>query len=226
MRYTAHCPLPTTTVQQGTHSAVWCRAPSSAAPHRRHWWCSAARRVQWANETLCDCAQASARKFRPSARVHWSGYATTHLHIAHTTHTAQPVYLYPWVDIPAFCLLVTAPSAHHTTPHHTTPHHTTRHDTTPHRTYTDLVRPRQGACHTAEGPPGPGQHDGVGVAGATPAPASRKGRGAARAPGISAVARGELTRSPRLPLPLPRPTHLRTARTQHTQPRPFTFTRG
>ena len=46
-------------------------------------------------------------------------------HSAHTTHTAQPVYLYPWVDIPAFCLLVTAPSAHHTTPHHTTPHHTT-----------------------------------------------------------------------------------------------------
>ena len=40
-------------------------------------------------------------------------------HSAHTTHTAQPVYLYPWVDIPAFCLLVTAPSAHHTTPHHT-----------------------------------------------------------------------------------------------------------
>ena len=92
--------------------------------------------------------------------------------------------------------------------------------------HTDLVRPRQGACHTAEGPPGPGQHDGVGVAGATHAPASRKGRGAARAPGISAVTRGELTRSPRLPLPLPRPTHLRTARTQHTQPSPFTFTRG
>ena len=92
--------------------------------------------------------------------------------------------------------------------------------------HTDLVRQRQGACHTAEGPPGPGQHDGVGIAGAAPAPASRKGRGAAGAPGISAVAGGELTRSPRLPLPLLRPTHLRTARTQHTQPSPFTFTRG
>ena len=66
----------------------------------------------------------------------------------------------------------------------------------------------------------------AGRSGATPAPASRKGRGAARAPGISAVARGELTRSPRLPLPLPRPTHLRTARTQHTQPSPFTCTHG
>ena len=89
VRNTAHCPLPTTTVQQGTHSAVWCRAPSYAAPQRRHWWCSAARRVQWANETLCDCAQASARQCRPSARVDWSGYATTHLHTARTQHT-QP----------------------------------------------------------------------------------------------------------------------------------------
>ena len=26
----------------------------------------------------------------------------THTHGAHTTHTAPPVYLYPWVDIPAF----------------------------------------------------------------------------------------------------------------------------
>ena len=60
--------------------------------------------------------------------------AYTLTHGAHTTHTAQPVYLYPWVDIPAFCLLVTAPSAHHTTPHHTTPHHTTPHHTTPHHT--------------------------------------------------------------------------------------------
>ena len=92
--------------------------------------------------------------------------------------------------------------------------------------HTDLVRPRQGPCYTAEGPPGSGQHYGVSVAGVAPAPASRKGRGAAGAPGISAVARGEVTRSPRLPLPLPRPTHLRTARTQHKQPSPFTFTRG
>ena len=53
---------------------------------------------------------------------------------ARTIHTAPPVYLCPWVDIPAFCHLVTAPSAHHTTPHHTTPHHTTPHHTTPHHT--------------------------------------------------------------------------------------------
>ena len=35
-----------------------------------------------------------------------------------------------------------------------------------------------------------------------------------------------VTAPSRLPLPLPRPTHLRTARTQHTQPSPFTCTRG
>ena len=32
-----------------------------------------------------------------------------------------------------------------------------------------LVRPRQGASHVAESPPGPEQHDGVGVERATPA---------------------------------------------------------
>ena len=47
----------------------------------------------------------------------------TYTQCAHNTHS-PPVYLYPWVDIPAFCHLVIAPSAHHTTPHHTTPHHT------------------------------------------------------------------------------------------------------
>ena len=68
---------------------VLCTAPSSAAPHKQHRWCSAARRVQWTHETLCDCAQASAGQCRPSAQVHWSGYATTHLHTARTQHT-QP----------------------------------------------------------------------------------------------------------------------------------------
>ena len=68
-------------------------------------------------------------------------------HSAHTTHTAQPVYLYPWVDIPAFCLLVTAPSAHHTTPHHTTPHHTTPHHTTPHHTTPHHTTPHHTTPH-------------------------------------------------------------------------------
>ena len=61
--------------------------------------------------------------------------AYTLTHGAHTTHTAQPVYLYPWVDIRAFCLLVTAPSAqHNTTQHSTAQHNTTRHKTTQHNT--------------------------------------------------------------------------------------------
>ena len=92
--------------------------------------------------------------------------------------------------------------------------------------HTGLVRPRQGACYTAEGPPGPGQHDGVGVTGAAPTPASGAGGSAAGAPVIKTVAKGEPTTSSRLPLSPPRPTHIHTARTQHTQPRLFTCTRG
>ena len=38
---------------------------------------------------LCDSAQASAEQCRPSASVHWSGYATTHYHTTRTQHT-QP----------------------------------------------------------------------------------------------------------------------------------------
>ena len=99
---TAHCPqavrqciaggpLPTAPDNSaaGHTQCSVVQSTKQSAPHRRHWWCSAARRVQWANETLCDYAQASARRCRPSARVHWSGYATTHLHTARTQHT-QP----------------------------------------------------------------------------------------------------------------------------------------
>ena len=92
--------------------------------------------------------------------------------------------------------------------------------------HTGLVRSRQGACHVAEGPLGPRQHDGVGIAGATPAPASGARGSTAGAPGVRTVARGVTTRSSWLPLTPPGPTYLHTARTQHTQPRPFTYTRG
>ena len=47
------------------------------------------------------------------------------------------------------------------------------------------VRPREGTRHTAKGPLGPGQHNGVGVAGAVPAPTSGTRGGAAGAPGIT-----------------------------------------
>ena len=91
--------------------------------------------------------------------------------------------------------------------------------------YLGLVRPRQGSYHAAEGLPGPGQHNCVGVAGAAPTPASRAGRSAAGVPRISTVARGGSTRSLRLPLSPPRPTHIHTARARNTQPRPFTCIR-
>ena len=43
---------------------------------------------------------------------------------AHNTHSPARLPV-PVGRHPGLCLLVTAPSAHHTTPHHTTPHHTT-----------------------------------------------------------------------------------------------------
>ena len=57
----------------------------------------------------------------------------TYTQRAHNTHSPARLPL-PVGRHPGLCLLVTAPSAHHTTPHHTTPHHTTPHHTTPHHT--------------------------------------------------------------------------------------------
>ena len=47
----------------------------------------------------------------------------TYTQRAHNTHSPARLPL-PVGRHPGLCLLVTAPSAHHTTPHHTTPHHT------------------------------------------------------------------------------------------------------
>ena len=57
----------------------------------------------------------------------------TYTQRAHNTHSPARLPV-PVGRHPGLCLLVTAPSAHHTTPHHTTPHHTTPHHTTPHHT--------------------------------------------------------------------------------------------
>ena len=54
----------------------------------------------------------------------------TYTQRAHNTHSPARLPV-PVGRHPGLCLLVTAPSAHHTTPHHTTPHHTTPHHTTP-----------------------------------------------------------------------------------------------
>ena len=93
----------------------------------------------------------------------------------------------------AMCLLCgaqpeTAPHAGHGVP---PPRHRGVH--------TGLVRPRQGACHAAKGPPWPGKHDGVGTAGATPAPTSGARGSAAGASGVRTGARGVPTRLPPLP---------------------------
>ena len=50
-------------------------------------------------------------------------------------------------DHPGHCLLVTAPSAHHTTPHRTTPHHTAPHHTTPHHTTPHHTTPHHTTPH-------------------------------------------------------------------------------
>ena len=57
----------------------------------------------------------------------------TYAQRAHNTHSPARLPL-PVGRHPGLCLLVTAPSAHHTTPHNTTPHHTAQHNTTQHNT--------------------------------------------------------------------------------------------
>ena len=97
----------------------------------------------------------------------------------------------------------------------------------PHRhqgVHQSLVCPRQGTSHVAEGPPGPKQHDAVGVAGATPAPVGGEGGGAAGTTGLRAVAWWDIQFSP-TPLFLSVTTQLHAARALHT-PFPFTCTRG
>ena len=58
---------------------------------------------------------------------------TPHLHTTRVLDTQPSRLPVPVGRHPGHCLLVTAPSAHHTTPHHTT-NHTTPHHTTPHHT--------------------------------------------------------------------------------------------
>ena len=131
---TAHCPLPTTTVQQGTHSAVWCRAPSRV--HHTEGTGGAARHTGCSGQ-MRPCVTARRRRQGSVGQVReCTGPAMpqhTYTQRAHTTHSPARLPV-PVGRHPGLCLLVTAPSAHHTTPHHTTPHHTTPHHTTPHHT--------------------------------------------------------------------------------------------
>ena len=79
-----------------------------------------------------------------------------------------------------------------------------------------LVCSREGARHTAKGPLGPGQHNGVGVAGAAPAPASGKRGGAAGAPGITMAATAVPARSFQPPPVSAQEPHTYTQRAHNT----------
>ena len=71
-----------------------------------------------------------------------------HTYTQCASHTHSPARLpVPMGRHPGHCLLVTAPSAHHTTPHHTTPHHTTPHHTTPHHTTPHHTTPHHTTPH-------------------------------------------------------------------------------
>ena len=81
-----------------------------------------------------------------NAAAHYSGTAGSHSWLR--TDTALPACIFPRArPSRGHCLLVTARSAHHTTPHHTTPHHTTPHHTTPHHTTPHHTTPHHTTPH-------------------------------------------------------------------------------
>ena len=98
--YTAHCPLPTTTVQQGAHT-VQCSVQHQAVRHHTKSTDGAARHAGCSGP-MRPCETARRRRQAESALVRLCH--NTLAHSAHTTHTAQPVYLYLLVDIPAFAI--------------------------------------------------------------------------------------------------------------------------
>ena len=59
----------------------------------------------------------------------------------------HPFCIFSCVRHPGLCHLVTAPSAHHTTPHHTSPHVTPPHPTPPHPTSPHLTSPHLTSPH-------------------------------------------------------------------------------
>ena len=109
-------------------------------------------------------------------------------------------------------LYAARPTGVHRAPHPWHGVHTPRHR----GVHTGLVRPRQSASHVIEGPLWLRQQDGVGVAGATPAPASGERRGRAGALGVKTVARGVMTTCSRPPPLTPYDSHTYTQRAHDT----------
>ena len=142
------------------------QAPSSAAQHTKV--LTVQRSIHGA---VSHCAQASAEQHRLGATVHWSRlYNNTLAHSAHldTQPSRLPV---PVGRHPGHCILVTAPSAHHTTPN--TKHHAPR---TTHRSpFTTLhipaqVFPKQAyeVCKSCMKPPQRHKPNGEGILRPTP----------------------------------------------------------
>ena len=123
--FTAHCPLPTTTVQQGTHRAVWCRAPSRV--HHTEGTGGAARHAGCSGQ-MRPCVTARRRRHGSVGQVReCTGPAMpqhTYTQRAHNTHSPARLPV-PVGRHPGLCLSVTAPSAHHITSHHITSQHST-----------------------------------------------------------------------------------------------------
>ena len=124
---TAPCPQ-----QQCSRAhTVQCGAEHQAVRHHTEGTGGAARHAGCSGQ-MRPCVTARRRRQGSVGQVReCTGLAMpqhTYTQRAHNTHSPARLPV-PVGRHPGLCLLVTAPSAHHTTPHHTTPHHTAPHHT-------------------------------------------------------------------------------------------------
>ena len=130
---TAPCPQ-----QQCSRAhTVQCGAEHQAVRHHTEGTGGAARHAGCSGQ-MRPCVTARRRRQGSVGQVReCTGPAMpqhTYTQRAHNTHSPARLPV-PVGRHPGLCLLVTAPSAHHTTPHPTTPHHPTpQHPTPPHTT--------------------------------------------------------------------------------------------
>ena len=142
---TAPCPQ-----QQCSRAhTVQCGAEHQAVRHHTEGTGGAARHAGCSGQ-MRPCVTARRRRQGSVGQVReCTGPAMpqhTYTQRAHNTHSPARLPV-PVGRHPGLCLLVTAPSAHHTTPHHTTPHHTTPDHTTPHHTTPHHTTPHHTTPH-------------------------------------------------------------------------------
>ena len=134
-RHPGHCHLATPSAH---HTAPRHATPCHATPHAR---------------TSTAPADGATGSSKGGVRPPYMGTTPAPSQMRNTLHAARiythspPVLQSPHARNPAHCHLLTAPSAHHTTPHHTTPHHTTPHHTTPHHTTPHHTTPHHTTPH-------------------------------------------------------------------------------